>query len=69
MKDICHKSIELAIDTLLRGSDKSIEYENKEILLLTINYFKSIKSFKRPLIDQLTLGSLYISLSLLSKKS
>ena len=42
---------ESKIDILLYGCDKFNERDNKEILLHTIDYIKSIKRFERPLID------------------
>ena len=58
-------SIDLVIDILLYGCDKLIKYEKKKVFLHTINYIRFTKPFERSLIHQLTLGSLYIFLSLL----
>ena len=42
---------ESMIDILLYGWDKFNEHDNKEILLHTVDYYKSTKCLERPLID------------------
>ena len=39
------------IDILLYGCDNFNQCDNKEILLHTIDYIKSFKSFERPIVD------------------
>lgn len=40
------------IDTLLYGSDKFNEYQNKEMLFHAVNYIRSSKCLERPLTEQ-----------------